>query len=410
MRLREARSPVARLGFVGDLAPGLAGHRPIRADESLLGLLRSCDQVVANLEGPLTDAPGAKEWGIVLRSAPASVRELHALNVRAVNLANNHSIDCGAAGLEDTRRLLDGEGIGSFGAGRDEAEATAPLVRETAAGPVAFVGYTVPFADMPSVASRDTPGAAMLDLEKARERIASLRRAGYLVCVSFHGGYEYFRVPCAPHLAALRALADAGAHVVMGHHAHVFQGIEVRGGSLIACGLGNFCFTWPRQIGHSGRSIGLVLAVELDHDGVCGYATHFTLNRQRAGSVSLIGGAAAGALRSLLAELSAALRDPASHRRAWRRDCARMALALNVAAGLWPIRLVRRAAFMAGCLMRMPWRRGVPRGAAGVQRHMCSARELLWGALQGLPDALLHLGDTLACYRAYRMAGERGQR
>lgn len=404
VQLREPVSPTVRIGFVGDLRPGSPEYRPIRKDPRLREILHACDFVVANLEGPLTDVPCCKDFGFPVHSAPAGVRELADLNVQVADLANNHIMDCGEPGLEETLRILDAHGISRLGAGRDESAASAPLVRTVAAGTLAFLAYGVRAPDAPSVATADTPGAAMLDLDAAKGQIAALREAGHIVCVLFHGGWEHFRIPCRDYVTALREMAAAGAQLVIGHHAHAFQGIEARDGGLIAYSLGNFCFSTCYQSIHRGWRLGLLLTVEIDQRGPCAYAAHFVHHDWREPALRLVRGEGEGALRQLLAEVSDALLDERRHAREWRRDCARMLLGLNTVGGWWPVRVLCRALWVVKHLLTARRRGNRPALASRLPLYMCSPKRVLVDALLGIPAALLHFRNTTRCYRAYDLA------
>ncbi|MGE0057200.1 MAG: CapA family protein, partial [Dehalococcoidia bacterium] len=63
-----------------------------------------------------------------------------------------------------------------------------------------------------------------------------------IVIVSVHAGVEYQDAPTAEQRRLDRAAIDAGASILLGHHAHVFQGWEVYGDGVIVYGLGNFVF------------------------------------------------------------------------------------------------------------------------------------------------------------------------
>jgi poly-gamma-glutamate synthesis protein (capsule biosynthesis protein) len=60
-----------------------------------------------------------------------------------------------------------------------------------------------------------------------------------VVVVSYHGGVEYVDLPLPRARRILHAAVDAGADVVLGHHPHVFQGVEWRRGRPILYSLGN---------------------------------------------------------------------------------------------------------------------------------------------------------------------------
>src|SRR5262249_46398088 len=117
-----------RILFVGDMF----FDRFIRQKSERLGsdfpfacvdaLLRSADMVVGNLEGPITDnrsvsvgtTPGSPN-NSRFPSPKETAATLSRHNVAAVTLGNNHIMNFGQTGLEQTRRYLDAAGVGHFG-------------------------------------------------------------------------------------------------------------------------------------------------------------------------------------------------------------------------------------------------------------------------------------------------------
>jgi hypothetical protein len=79
-------------------------------------------------------------------------------------------------------------------------------------------------------------------MDVAGQTIRDARRKADWVVVAFHQGLEYSDYPSSGIIAAAHQMIDAGADVVIGHHAHVLQGIERYAGGLIAYSLGNFVF------------------------------------------------------------------------------------------------------------------------------------------------------------------------
>jgi poly-gamma-glutamate synthesis protein (capsule biosynthesis protein) len=78
--------------------------------------------------------------------------------------------------------------------------------------------------------------------------IKDLRDKGAkLVVVSFHGGVERDYYPTETQKKVARAAIDKGADLVLGHHPHVMQGIELYNGKYIVYSLGNFCFGGNRN-------------------------------------------------------------------------------------------------------------------------------------------------------------------
>ncbi len=134
---------------------------------------------------------------------------------------------------------------------------------------IAFLGYVnVPIEAVTNfdtaswTATVDAPGLAWAEPERIRADVAAVRPDVNLVVVVLHSGYEYIEQPSEPQVAAAQAATEAGADLVIGHHAHILQGIQYHNEGVIAYGLGNFAF----QI--DGPPETAVVNVWLDGDGV----------------------------------------------------------------------------------------------------------------------------------------------
>ncbi|MDO8470315.1 MAG: CapA family protein [bacterium] len=240
-----------RLLFVGDimLDRGVRLHvervaegagNPSFSFAKIADYLRSFDLVVANLEGPVSDA-GERVGSIYsFRMNPDVVPALVAANIRAVNFANNHVWDYGRQAFEDTLARLSVAGIGYFGAGRNAAEAYAPYVLEREGIKIAFVGFTEFLRQVE--ATNERSGIAFADPETVRAAIIQARQQADIVIVSFHMGEEYRPEPMERQRTLARLAVDAGADLVVGHHPHVIESHESYRGKEIFYSLGNFVF------------------------------------------------------------------------------------------------------------------------------------------------------------------------
>ena len=192
---------------------------------------------VFNLEYPITSAARGWPGKVNLRSDANHIAATFGRLPAAVCEANNHVMDFGTAGLDDTHEELRRLGIPSFGAGTLEANAGNPVL--LAESNVALLGYACPSTSA-VLASRDHPGAAPLDPDRIVRDIAVARTAGARrVIVSLHWGEEEVRLPKPSDVATARLIVDAGADLVIGHHAHCVQPHERHRGRYIFYGLGN---------------------------------------------------------------------------------------------------------------------------------------------------------------------------
>lgn len=197
-----------------------------------------------NLESPLSDKGSRNtEKDVTFRGRPALVRGLASAGVDVVSLANNHALDWGSGALLDTIDRLSSAGVAVTGAGRDLEAARTPAVLNTTAGTVAVLA----FSDiLPAGFSAGAERAGVNPVRPDRQRLlddiaAASDRADY-VLVSFHWGMEYEGYAGQVQRALAHDAVDAGADLVIGHHPHVLQGLEVYKDKLIAYSLGDFVF------------------------------------------------------------------------------------------------------------------------------------------------------------------------
>ena len=181
------------------------------------------DLTIVNLEGTFTTSDDRADKTSAFKGSPSYTAILTEGSVEAVNLANNHSHDYGTDSYEDTIEYLDEAGIVNFG-----YERTAVMnVKGVSVGLVGVYelskGYDAE--------------------EDLRENIAKVKAEGaQLIIVSFHWGSEKENYPDDVQKTLAHVAIDEGAHLVLGHHPHVLQGIEEYKGRNIVYSLGNFCF------------------------------------------------------------------------------------------------------------------------------------------------------------------------
>jgi poly-gamma-glutamate synthesis protein (capsule biosynthesis protein) len=177
--------------------------------------------------------------GAVFKGEPAHARGLRAARFDVVCLANNHVLDYGVRGLRETLRVLSRASIAPVGAGLDEIAAHRPITVRARGIPVHIVNFS---EGEDLTAARGGAAVFGWDIDRVTGLVRSLkRRAGVVIAIG-HCGLEYVPFPPPYVVNAFRAIADAGADCVIGHHPHVPQGIERWNGCAIAYSLGNFVF------------------------------------------------------------------------------------------------------------------------------------------------------------------------
>lgn len=199
------------------------------------------DGLIANLETPVVSQERNGIKKAHLFSDAGVTREiLKMLNVVCVSLANNHILDCGREGLENTVKLLDELGIYHSGAGLTEAQA-APVIFQLAGLRVAFAAYVHPSTN-PKADSYTDIFLNIFDPVAAAREISTLRPQADIVIVSIHWGNDYSFYHEEWQSDAARAMADAGADLIMGHHSHTLQAYEPYRSSHLFYGLGSLTF------------------------------------------------------------------------------------------------------------------------------------------------------------------------
>jgi poly-gamma-glutamate synthesis protein (capsule biosynthesis protein) len=141
--------------------------------------------------------------------------------------------------MDDTLATLRRFRIQGFGAGRNLDEAFRP--HTVFLGNSAVYMFSVCDVYPPTFhATPARPGTAPLDMVRLKAAISNHRHPGALIIVQPHWGYERQALPNIQQRQQARAMLDAGADAVIGHHPHVPQSIEVYNNKPIVYSLGNF--------------------------------------------------------------------------------------------------------------------------------------------------------------------------
>ncbi len=238
-------SPDARIMVTADWAP-LEAHEELIPSQpeavygDLLAEIRAADLAITNLECVLGDAgqPILKA-GPNMRYDAAALVGLTAVPFHVATLANNHVFDYGDEGFASTLGMLREAGIQTVGAGLSEAEAVAPLVVSVGPTRVAIVNFC---EGEDGTATRGGPGTFGWQIDRVVETVRSVRSQADIVVVICHGGREHPPFPPPYIVETYRRIADAGADIVIGHHPHAPQGMEIHRGTPIVYSMGNFVF------------------------------------------------------------------------------------------------------------------------------------------------------------------------
>ena len=204
---------------------------------------------IVNLETAITTAEEACPKGINYRMHPANIGCITAARIDCCCLANNHVLDWGYAGLEETIATLDKAGVAHAGAGPRAAEARTPGVLDLGArGRVLVFALGSPASGIPLgwAAASDRPGVNMVErfsdetAHRVADEVRTYKQPGDIALVSIHwGGNWGYEIPRAQTLFAHR-LIDEGVDLIHGHSSHHAKAVEVYKDHLILYGCGDF--------------------------------------------------------------------------------------------------------------------------------------------------------------------------
>lgn len=216
--------------------------------------------VVANLECPATAIKSPVFKNFIFRGEPEWLMVLREHGITHLNLANNHSIDQGRAGLLDTRDNIVEAGMVPIGAGTCMDEAVLPVLIATHPRNVYVVASLrlslENFAYLP-----DKPCVSQESFEQLEQRVRQLRHddPGCCIVVCLHWGAEHTLRPAVQQLSQAHRLIDAGADAMICHHTHTMQTVEHYKGAPIYYSIGNFIFDQKRDINSSACMVQLTI-------------------------------------------------------------------------------------------------------------------------------------------------------
>jgi len=259
------------LVFAGDATFG--GHYAVIAKESvkdpawsfrnIKNILESADLVMVNCENAITEADKKATKKFNFKMRPEQTEIFKHNNIGLVTIANNHVYDYGKEGLFDTIANLDKFGIEHVGAGANLEQARIPvekIINGKRLFFLAYGNYSPATATSPGVAYRN-PKYVIEDIRKAKAKGADI------VIVNFHWGVERSTCPTKGDQSLAHLAIDNGADIIIGHHPHVIQPVEIYRGKIVAYSLGNFIFGGNS----SGPREGMLIKVKISPENTLSY-------------------------------------------------------------------------------------------------------------------------------------------
>ena len=197
--------------------------------EKIKSYFSAADLTVGNLEGPILKKHTRTPTGSTTFNFDFAVTaELSKAGFKLISLANNHTFDYGAAGFAETKNYLQEAGLWSFGHPR-EIKDDYVWRGEINNRKFAFIGLQDVFASMDASKAVTLVKTIASDLDT-------------ITIVYIHWGDEYKLTNNKRQQTLAHDFIDSGADVIIGHHPHVVQNIEIYKNKLIFYSLGNFIF------------------------------------------------------------------------------------------------------------------------------------------------------------------------
>ncbi len=245
---RDDPAPIL-IGLTGDVMIGRLVEETLQFKEpayiwgNTLSLLQSADFNLVNLEAALTRSTHEVPKVFNFKACPERAEALRLAPVHAANLANNHSLDYGLEGLEETLKVLDQAEILHAGAGNNIAEAKKPVITTVKGIKIGIIGCT---DNEPSwIATARRPGTRYIEiapsgLREIENEVKDLRGKVDLVILTIHWGPNMRESPSGIFEDFARGAIDAGVDIFHGHSAHIFQGVEIYKSKVILYDTGDF--------------------------------------------------------------------------------------------------------------------------------------------------------------------------
>ncbi len=237
--------------FAADICPTVHTEKYFAAGDTaaLFGdtilLFHSCDFTFANLECAITEHDvGIKKFGPCLKAPFGTADVLKDLNLSLVGISNNHVFDFGKKGALDTIAALNEKGLPYTGFGDNYNDSRKNYYFEKDGERICVVAVC---EHEYSYALEDRMGSRPFDEFETIEDIREAKANADRVIVAYHGGKEYCEYPSPRLMRACRAMARAGADLILTQHTHCIGTYEKYGDSHIVYGPGNFNFVKPEN-------------------------------------------------------------------------------------------------------------------------------------------------------------------
>lgn len=270
--------PVHQLMAGGDFMlsrdiPGkIAANGPDWPTRAIKPFLANADIALVNLECVISGRGHFADKGerrpFYYRCPPETVNALVAAGVTVVTTANNHTMDFGPDALDEQQRILSQVGIAAAGSGASLRDACRPIYLKAGDMLVAIISFAT---DQPRLSAAEnqagvfTVALASQALKTLEEVVLDARRHADLVVVSPHWGANWREQPSENIRRLAKSLIDLGTDAILGHSAHILQGVEVYRRKPIVYDMGSLLFD---RVGESRLRHSALFEVVFTRDGI----------------------------------------------------------------------------------------------------------------------------------------------
>lgn len=235
-----------KIVFIGDLSASGIFYKNIEEgkeilDNRILNIFKNANFTHVNLENPITNKQFRTGKKGAKLKAPLKLGDfLKQKNINICDLANNHIMDCGKEGIQDTIQILNKKNIFFYGIGKFKEYS----ILEYEDMKIALIASSHKEGPM---GNRSKEGSYYLSNRKIKKIVKNIKKSEKVdfIIYNFHGGTEFNTIPEPKRRRKFHKLIGFGVDIVIGHHSHVPQGVEELDNRLIIYSLGNFCFDLP---------------------------------------------------------------------------------------------------------------------------------------------------------------------
>lgn len=261
--------------------------------EGLSAIIGGADLAYVNHESPISSSYAVSGYPDFNSPADAG-HDLLAVGFDIVNIANNHMLDMGERGLDDSVAYWAATDAVVLGAcSRANYDQDNLQIVEKDGVKIAFLSYTTLINwdhvnELSAASQHIVPYAKDADIKR---QMAAARASGAdLIFVAMHWGDEGSFTPNAEQKRLAQLLADEGADVILGSHSHNIQPVEWLTGSggnrtLVAYSTGNLISTMLYSYYMVGGLLTFDIVVEaggapyIDNVVFVPTVTHYSMNR-----------------------------------------------------------------------------------------------------------------------------------